>query len=140
MFTLLLCPIKVDFIRRLEKILQPICKNKIAMSNIKSIDNEEVPFYSLDINKFAESIIWFQSAECILKNQNTFLLYILRAPETIAYNHAKKYFGYTDDDFRQALYNAEPGIIMYEHIWELWNKRLNINPALPFPKRKFFAE
>ncbi len=110
------------------------------MSNIKPITNDEIPFYSLDINKFAESIIWFQSAEYILKHQNTFLLYIMRVPETTAYMHAKKYFGYTDDDFRQALYNAELGIIMYEHIWELWNKRLNINPPLPFPKRKFFSE
>lgn len=62
------------------------------MSKTNSINNDEAPFYSLDINKFAETIIWFQSADYILKHQNIFLLYIMRTPDTTAYLHAKKIF------------------------------------------------
>ncbi len=107
---------------------------------IDVIDDMEYDPYPIDIKSFASTIIWFQPPEYTINHPNRFLLYIMRTPQNLAYLHAKKHYGYTDDDFRQALYNAEPGIIMYEHIWELWNKRLNINPPLPFPKRKFFSE
>ena len=110
------------------------------MSKTKPINDDETPFYSLDIKNFARSMVWFQSAEYTIAHKNQFLLYIMRPPDTTAYLHAKKFFGYTDDDFREALYNAEPGIIMYKHIWEFWNKQLNIDPPLPFPKKKFFCE
>ncbi len=111
-----------------------------TFKTVEVIDDMEQDPYPIDINKFARIIIWFQPAEYTINHKNQFLLYIMRTPQNLAYLHAKKYYGYTDEDFRQALYNAEPGIIMYEHIWELWNKRLNIDPPLPFPKKKFFCD
>ncbi len=80
---------------------------------IDAIDDMDYDPYSIDIKSFASTIIWFQPPEYTISHPDRFLLYIMRTLQNIAYLHAKKYYGYTDDDFRQALQNAEPGIIMY---------------------------
>ncbi len=111
--------------------------SRVTKINFK--EGEEVP-YSKDINVFAEQVVWYAPSHHILEKKNSFLLHMMRDPSTYMYEHAKKYFNYTDDDFRNALKHASPGIIMYKEIWELWNERLEIIPPLPFPKKKFFSQ
>ncbi len=107
------------------------------MQNVRSIEKE---FYSQNLLEFAEAVVWFMKPERVLQYTDMFLLYMMRGTSEKQYLHAKKYFDYTDDDFRSALYNAPPGIIMHQEVWDYWNKHLNINPILPMPKKKFFSQ
>jgi hypothetical protein len=54
-----------------------------------------------------------------------------------AFEHAKTVFGFTDEDFVNALKAAKPGLFIYREQWEKWNKTFEIDPPLPFPI-KFF--
>ena len=50
---------------------------------------------------------------------------------------AREQFGFTDDDFIRALKDTRPGLfwgVGIEQKWENINKRLGIDPPLPFPK------
>lgn len=50
---------------------------------------------------------------------------------------AREQFGFTDEDFIRALKDTRPGLfwgVGIEQKWENINKRLGIDPPLPFPK------
>lgn len=50
---------------------------------------------------------------------------------------ARKDFGFTDNDFRQALRRTPPGLfwgVGAEEKWNETNRRLGIEPPLPFPR------
>lgn len=90
--------------------------------------------YSTDFARFYRNVIWWGKYEPERFNKNNFLAYLLAkgAEETI--EHAQKVFGFTDDDFRVALHNAPPGVVMYEEEWLELNKKYDIDPPLPFPR------
>jgi hypothetical protein len=46
-----------------------------------------------------------------------------------AFEHAKVTLGFTDEDFRNALITAKPGLFIYPEQWERWNKVLGIDPS-----------
>ncbi len=97
-------------------------------------------FYSKDLHNFASQIIWYMKPKAIIEDKDLFLLHIMSMQSDNAYKHAKKYFNYTDEDFKNALYNAQSGIIYMQEIWNLWNERLNIHPYLPMPQKKWLHE
>lgn len=113
-------------------------KQKNISSSFHESNAKEL--YSTDILKFAAAVVWYSEPKSTVKRQNFFLLHMMRTTSETLYQHAKKYFHYTDDDFRTALLNASAGIIMYQDVWDYWNERLDINPPLPMPKKIFFSQ
>lgn len=90
--------------------------------------------YSTNLNKFAEQIVWFMPPEQALRDMNYFLVHLMAKSSEEAYCHFRATFPqFSDDDFKEALRNARPGIFMYEEEWLRWNKRFGLEPPLPFP-------
>jgi len=90
---------------------------------------------SPDFKKFVNSLMWNQSADEALTDLNAFLVHLMaRCPEG-AFRYAKKRFGLTDDDFREALQHSSPGEFIYESNWEKWNEILGFSPPIPYPRK-----
>jgi len=90
--------------------------------------------YSHDFREFAKQVVWFGGEE----QQGVkypFLVFLMARGTRNAYEHARREFGFTDEDFREALRQAKAGVFMYPERWEQWNAELGITPALPFPER-----
>lgn len=95
---------------------------------------DESPIYSKDMTKFYRTVVWWGEYDPNTFDKNAFLVQLLaRSPEEVI-EHARKYFGYTDEDFRDALHHAAPGIVMYEDEWLKLNRLYCIDPPLPFPR------
>lgn len=92
------------------------------------------PAYSKDFSEFYRDVIWWGKYEPDRFNKNNFLVQLLArgAKETI--EHAQNVFGFTDDDFREALRNAPAGVVMYEEKWKELNIKYGIDPPLLFPR------
>lgn len=85
-----------------------------------------------DTEALARRLVWFEEPAEALSNTFRFVAYALAkaTPEDM-----KILRGFlTDDDFREALDHAPPGIID-ERSWAYWNARLGRYPAPPMPKR-----
>jgi len=94
--------------------------------------------WSHDFKTFAKEVVWFPSEEQ-QGEKYPFLVFLMARGSTNAYNHARKVFGFTDDDFREALRQAKPGVFMYQENWEEWNAKLGLVPPLPFPKKIWWS-
>lgn len=46
---------------------------------------------------------------------------------------AREKFGFTDEDFREALIKTPPGVFTSREKWVRMNLRFGIDPPLPFP-------
>ena len=94
----------------------------------------------VNLNEFAATFVWYECPEKYIRNEEEykhFLVFLLaKAPLTII-EFAKKTFNITDEDFREALKSAKPGVFIYEETWLQCNKDLGINPPLPFPKKQW---
>ena len=90
-------------------------------------------FYSHDFQEFVEQIVWFSSEER-RGVKYPFLAFLMANGTDEAYEHARQVFGFTDEDFREALRQAKPGVFRYPKEWEQWNAKLGFIPALPFPR------
>lgn len=80
----------------------------------------------------ARRLVWFEEPAQALTDTFRFVAYALAkaTPEDM-----KILRGFlTDDDFRDALDHAPPGIID-ERSWAYWNAKLGRYPAPPMPKR-----
>ena len=97
-------------------------------------------FYSCDYYKFAKQVVWYGCEEQ-RGEKYPFLAFLMGRGSRSAYEHAREAFGFTDEDFREALRQAKPGTFIYPERWEEWNIELGINPPLPFPRkdRKFYG-
>ena len=91
--------------------------------------------FSNDLHEFAAQIVWFDGPERRVSDTADFLAFIMAKSVPSAFEHAQKAFGFTDDDFRNALRSAKPGLFAYKDQWERWNMALQINPPLPFPQK-----
>lgn len=100
-------------------------ENTLVYSNIT---------YSDDFAEFYRDVVWWGKYEPERFNKNNFLTQLLARGAKEKIQHAQEIFGFTDDDFKTALYNAPPGVIMYEEQWFELNKKYGIDPPLPFPK------
>ncbi|MDR2696216.1 MAG: hypothetical protein LBC79_07565 [Deltaproteobacteria bacterium] len=90
--------------------------------------------YSHDFQTFAKQIVWFGGEEQQGVKYPLLAFLMARGPRS-AYDHARRVFGFTDEDFREALRQAKAGVFMYQEVWERWNTELGFVPPLPFPKR-----
>ncbi len=88
--------------------------------------------FSPDILAVAPNVIWFESAERALADPIRFLAYLMiyGTPQDIAV--VRRYA--TDDDFREAIEDAPPGI-MDARSWAYWNIMADHYPVPPMPKR-----
>lgn len=91
--------------------------------------------HSIEFKKFANNLVWNQTPDEALVNMNDFLAHLMaRCPEG-AFHYAKKIFGLTDDDFREALVNSPPGEFIYESNWNKWCAILGFEPPIPYPRK-----
>jgi hypothetical protein len=82
----------------------------------------------------ARRIIWFEPPEKALSNPVRFMAYAMTyaLPEDMRF--VRKYV--SDDDFRDALDHAPPGIID-PRSWAYWNSKMGRYPPPPHPVRRF---
>jgi hypothetical protein len=84
----------------------------------------------------ARRIIWFESPERALAEPIRFMAYAMTYARHEDMRVLRRYV--TDDDMREALDNAPPGIID-PRSWAYWNSKMGRYPAPPMPVRKFVA-
>lgn len=84
----------------------------------------------------ADRVIWFEPPEQALSDPVRFMAYAMRyaLPEDMRF--IRKYV--SDDDFRDALDHAPPGIIDARS-WAYWNSKMGRYPPPPHPVRTFGA-
>jgi hypothetical protein len=81
----------------------------------------------------AGRIVWFEPAETALADRNRFLAYLMTYGTAEDLAVAERYF--TQDDFREALDHAPPGIID-PRSWAYWNLKAGRYPPPPMPVRR----
>src|ERR1700680_192832 len=84
----------------------------------------------------ARNIVWFESPEQALADPVRFMAYAMTyaLPENMRIT--RQYV--PDDEFREALDHAPPGIID-PRSWAYWNSKMGRYPPPPFPVRSFTA-
>lgn len=99
---------------------------------------ELVPNVRMSIDKFmlgvAPRIIWFEPPERALANPVRFMAYAMRYARHEDMRVIREYV--SDEDFREALDRAPPGIID-SRSWAYWNSKMGRYPPPPLPKRHF---
>ncbi len=86
-----------------------------------------------EIDALAARVIWFESPEKALADPVRFMAYVMAhaTPEDLVV--VRRYV--SDDDFREALDKAPPGIID-PRSWAYWNLKFGRYPPPPMPQRK----
>jgi hypothetical protein len=82
----------------------------------------------------APRIIWFEPPERALADPIRFMAYAMTYARHEDMRVIRQYI--SDDDFREALDRAPPGIID-PRSWAYWNSKMGRYPAPPLPKRRF---
>lgn len=82
----------------------------------------------------AANIIWFESAEQALADPVRFMAYAMTYALPEDMRIIRKHV--SDDDFREALERAPPGIID-PRSWAYWHSKMGRYPAPPMPTRSF---
>jgi hypothetical protein len=87
-----------------------------------------------ETDRVAAHVIWFESPEKALSDPIRFMAYVMAyaTPDDLAV--IRRYL--SDDDFREALDKAPPGIID-PRSWAYWNAKVGRYPTPPMPKRQF---
>ena len=82
----------------------------------------------------ARRIIWFEEPEKALADPIRFMAYAMTYAHHSDMRVIRQFV--SDDEIRQALDNAPPGIID-PRSWAYWNLRMGRFPPPPLPKRTF---
>jgi hypothetical protein len=82
----------------------------------------------------ARRIIWFEKPEKALADPIRFMAYAMTYASHESMRVIRQYV--SDDEIRQALDNAPPGIID-PRSWAYWNLKMGRFPPPPLPKRTF---
>src|SRR6516162_9581814 len=85
----------------------------------------------------ATKVIWFESAEDALADPIRFMAYAMTYALPEDMRAIRRYV--SDDDFREALDHAPPGIID-PRSWAYWNSKMGRYPPPPMPRRSFGAD
>lgn len=80
----------------------------------------------------ARRVIWFEPAERALADPIRFLAYAMTYARHEDMKVIRQYV--SDDDFREALDHAPPGIIDARS-WAYWNSKMGRFPPPPLPRR-----
>ena len=86
------------------------------------------------IEAIARRVIWFEEPEQALVDPVRFMGYAMRYAPHEDMQVIRQYV--SDDDFREALEKAPPGIIDGRS-WAYWNSKMGRYPAPPLPVRQF---
>lgn len=92
-----------------------------------------IPITPVTMN-IARRVIWFEPPEKALADPVRFMAYAMAYALHRDMRVIRKYV--SDEDFREALDQAPPGIID-PRSWAYWNLKLGRFPAPPLPKRSF---
>jgi hypothetical protein len=87
-----------------------------------------------EIEAIARRVIWFEEPEQAIAIPARFLAYAMTYGDHRDMSIICRYL--TDDDLREALDNAPPGIFDARS-WAYWNVKLGRYPTPPMPKRRF---
>jgi hypothetical protein len=82
----------------------------------------------------ARRVIWFEPPAEALADPVRFMTYAARYATHADMRVIRRYV--SDEDFREALDHAPPGIID-PRSWAYWNSKLGRFPPPPLPKRRF---
>ena len=82
----------------------------------------------------ARRIVWFEPPTLALADPVRFMAYAIAYADHEDMRLIRRYI--LDDDFREALDTAPPGIIDARS-WSYWNLMLGRYPAPPLPVRRF---
>ena len=82
--------------------------------------------------EIARNVIWFEEPEQALADPVRFMAYAMRYALPEDMRAIRKHV--SDDDFRDALDHAPPGIID-PRSWAYWNSKMGRYPAPPLPTR-----
>jgi hypothetical protein len=82
----------------------------------------------------APRIIWFEPPERALADPIRFMAYAMTYARHEDMRVIREYV--SDDDFREALDRAPPGIID-PRSWAYWNSKMGRYPPPPLPRRRF---
>ena len=82
----------------------------------------------------ARRVIWFEEPHEALADPIRFMAYAMTWATHADMKVLRRYV--SDDDFREALDKAPPGIID-PRSWAYWNSKMGRYPAPPMPKRRF---
>lgn len=86
-----------------------------------------------DTEAFARRLVWFEEPAEALPDTVRFVAY---GPARATHEDMKILHAFlTDDDLREALDHAPPGIVD-PRSWAYWNSRLGRYPAPPLPVRR----
>ena len=86
-----------------------------------------------DTEALARRLVWFEDPADALSDPFRFVAYALARATHEDMTILRAYLA--DDDLREALDHAPPGIIDARS-WAYWNSRLGRYPAPPLPKRQ----
>ncbi len=81
----------------------------------------------------ARRIVWFEPPDEALEDPIRFIAYAMRHATHDDMRALRRYV--SDDEFREALDKAPPGIID-PRSWAYWNSVVGRYPAPPMPKRR----
>lgn len=84
------------------------------------------------LHALARRIVWFEAPERALADRHRFLAYLMTYGTADDLEEARRHF--TEDDFRNALENAPPGIFDARS-WAYWNVMAGRDPPPPLPRR-----
>jgi hypothetical protein len=84
--------------------------------------------------KIAARIVWFEPPERALARPIRFMAYAMANALPEDMRALRRYV--SDDDLREALDHAPPGIID-RRSWAYWNSKMGRYPAPPMPVRTF---
>jgi hypothetical protein len=90
-----------------------------------------------EILEIARGVIWFEPPEQALSDPVRFMAYAMTYATPEDMRAIRQHV--SDDDFREALDRAPPGIIDTRS-WAYWNSKMGRYPALPRPVRRFGNE
>jgi hypothetical protein len=82
----------------------------------------------------ARRVIWFEQPEKALADPIRFMAYAMAYALHQDMRVIRRYV--SDDDFREALDRAPPGIVD-PRSWSYWNLKMGRYPPPPLPKRRF---
>jgi hypothetical protein len=86
-----------------------------------------------ELEVIARRVIWFEEPEQSLGDSNRFLAYAMTYASFEDMTAIRKYV--TDDELREALQNAPPGVID-PRSWSYWHLKLGQFPAPAMPTRQ----
>jgi hypothetical protein len=87
-----------------------------------------------ETERVAQRVIWFEPAATALADPVRFMAYAMTHAMPDDMKVIRHYV--SDDDFREALAHAPPGIID-RRSWNYWHLKLGRLPVPPMPTRRF---